>query len=87
MISRFRVPSLLPWKLKELGLSPATVLQHAGLPMWLFNQERILATTQELFALWRSIAEVSRDPAIGLKIGSEQRVERYDPIAGQPALR
>jgi len=81
MISRFRVSSLLPRKLEELGLSLPVVLRHAGLPMGLFNQERILVTTEEFFALWRSIAEVSPDPAIGLKIGNEQRIERYDPIA------
>jgi AraC-like DNA-binding protein len=32
-----------------------------------------------LFALYRGIAEVSRDPAIGLKLGSEQRLERDSP--------
>jgi AraC-like DNA-binding protein len=49
--------------------------------MGLFNQERILLTTEEFFALYRGIAEVSRDPAIGLKLGTEDRIERYDPIA------
>jgi AraC-like DNA-binding protein len=37
--------------------------------------------TEELFALYRGLAEASRDPAIGLKLGTEDRVERYDPIA------
>ena len=81
MISRFRVPSLLPRRLEELGLFLPAVLRSANLPMGLFNQEKILVATEELFALYRGIAEVSRDPAIGLKIGSEQRVERYTPGA------
>jgi AraC-like DNA-binding protein len=81
MISRFRVPSILPRRLEELGLSLPAVLRWANLPVALFNQEKILVTTEELFALYRGIAEVSRDPAIGLKIGSEQRVERYTPGA------
>jgi hypothetical protein len=34
-----------------------------------------------MFALHSAISEVSGDPAIGLKIGSEERIERYDPIA------
>jgi AraC-like DNA-binding protein len=34
-----------------------------------------------LFALYRAIQEVGGDPGIGLKLGSEQRIERYDPIA------
>ncbi|HEY6404414.1 MAG TPA: AraC family transcriptional regulator [Blastocatellia bacterium] len=81
MINRFRVSSLLPNRLEELGVSPLAVLRQAGLPMGLFNQEKVFVTTGELFGLWRGIAEVSRDPAIGLKLGSEERIERYSPIA------
>jgi len=57
------------------------VLRQAGLPMGLFDQEKILVTTEELFSLYRGISEVSRDPAIGLKLGTEERIERYDPIS------
>ena len=81
MISRFRVSAALPRRLDELGLSLPAVLRQANLPIGLFNQEKILVTTEELFALYRGIAEVSRDPAIGLKLGSEQRLERYSPAA------
>ena len=81
MISRFRVPSLLPRRLEELGLSLPAVLRAANLPVGLLHQEKILLATEELFALYRGIAEASHDPAIGLKIGSEQRVERYTPGA------
>jgi AraC-like DNA-binding protein len=77
---RFRVPTTLARKLEELDVSPAAVLRHAGLPMGLFDQEKILVTTEELFALYRGLADASRDPAIGLKLGTEPRVERYDAI-------
>jgi AraC-like DNA-binding protein len=80
MANRFRVSSTLPRKLEELGLSPDTVLRQAALPMGLFNQEKILVSTEELFALYRGIAEASNDPGFGLKLGNEERVERYDPI-------
>jgi AraC-like DNA-binding protein len=80
MISRFRVSSLIGRKLEELGVSLPLVLRHAGLPVGLFGQERILVTTEELFGFWQSVAAVSRDPAIGLKVGSEERMERYDPV-------
>lgn len=80
-MNRFRVSSLLPRRLEELGHSPLLVLREAGLPSGLFNREKILVSTDELFALWRAIAEVSGDPSIGLKLGSEERIERYDPIA------
>ncbi len=79
--NRFRVASALPRKLQELGLSPEAVLQRAALPASLFHQPKILVTTEELFALYRSISEASGDPAIGLKLGTEERVERYHPMA------
>jgi AraC-like DNA-binding protein len=80
MNNRFRVSSTLPRKLEELGIPPDTVLRQAGLPTALFELERILVSTEEFFALHRGIADASNDPAIGLKLGTEERVERYDPI-------
>ena len=84
MVSRFRVPVLLGRRLEELGVSPSLVLQHAGLPLQLFNQERIVLPSEEFFALYRAIGETSRDPAIGLKLGNEVRLERYNPVTIAP---
>jgi AraC-like DNA-binding protein len=81
MTSRFRVATTLARKLEDLGVSPADVLRQAGLPTGLFDQERILVSTEELFALYRGVGQASPDPAIGLKLGTEPRIERYDPIA------
>src|SRR5258708_12818758 len=80
MTNQFRVSTRLPRKLEELGLSPETVLRQAGLPMGLFNQEKILVSTEEFFALYRGIAEASNDTGFGLKLGTEERIEHYDPI-------
>jgi len=80
MTKQFRVSSTLPRKLKELGLSPETALRRAGLPIGLFSAEKILVSTEEFFALYRGIAEVSNDPGFGLRLGTEERLERYDPI-------
>ena len=44
------------------------------------NQPRVLLKTEELFALWRAIGEVSSDPAIGLLLGTENRTERFHPV-------
>jgi AraC-like DNA-binding protein len=81
MVNQFKVSNALVRRLDDLGIPPAAVLRQAGLPMGLFDQEKILVSTEELFAIYRAVSEVSRDPAIGLKIGSEDRVERYDPIS------
>ncbi|HEX4956308.1 MAG TPA: AraC family transcriptional regulator [Thermoanaerobaculia bacterium] len=80
-MNRFRVSTQLARKLSELGVSPAGVLEHAGLPAGLFDQEKIQVSTEDFFALYRGIARASDDPAIGLKLGTEPRIERYDPIA------
>ena len=80
MMNRFRVSSTLPRRLEELGLRPEAVLRQAGLPMGLFNQEKIQVSTEEFFALYRGNADASDDPAFGLKLGTEERVERYDPV-------
>src|SRR5260370_36828004 len=80
MTNRFRISSTLPRKLDELGLSPEKALRQARLPMGLFKQDKILVSTQEFFALHRGIAEASNDVGFGLKLGTEERFERYDPI-------
>ena len=79
-MNRFRVSSTLPRKLEELGLSPEAVLRQAGLPVGLFHQDKILVSTEEFFGLYRGLAGASDDPGLGLKLGTEDRVERYDPI-------
>ena len=63
MMNRFRIPSTLPRKLTELGVSPEAVLQQAGLPMGLFSQDKILVSTEEFFALYRGIRTASNDRA------------------------
>ena len=81
MNKHFRVAGRLALKLEELGISVPAVLRTAGLAQDLFEQTRVLVATDELFALWRAIGEVSTDPAIGLKLGSETRMERFHPSA------
>jgi len=40
----------------------------------------VLLNTEELFALWRAVGEVSTDPSIGLLLGTETKTERFHPI-------
>jgi AraC-like DNA-binding protein len=81
MAERFRISRLLPQKLGDLAVAPAAVLRVAGLPPGFFEQEKLQVDTAELFALYQAIAEISQDPAIGLRIGAEERVERFDPVS------
>jgi AraC-like DNA-binding protein len=79
--AKLRVASTLAGRLEELGVAPGDVLRHADLPPRLLDQDRIVVSTDELFALYRAIGEVGPDPTVGLQLGAEQRIERYDPVA------
>ena len=78
---RFRVSGLLASRLEGRGIKAADVVRHARLPAGFFEPEKILVSTDELFALWRGVAAVSRDPGIGLELGGIACVEQQDPTA------
>jgi hypothetical protein len=48
--------------------------------MGLFKLDKILVSTEEFFALHRGIAEATNDPGFGLRLGTEERIEWYDPV-------
>ena len=81
MSNQFKVSKLWAQRLQEHHISLPAVLRRAGLPAGFFQQEKIYVTTAELFALWSAVGEMSGDPVIGLKLGAEARLERYDPAA------
>src|SRR6059036_3943307 len=81
MTNRMRVSGTLGKRLKESKVSPDAVLRQAGLPLGLFQQSKIFLTTDEMFALYNAIEEISGDPGIGLKLGSDERPEHYSAIA------
>jgi hypothetical protein len=78
---RFRMPVTLAGQLLELKVSPQQVLRQAGLPLGLLDQEKIWMTTPERFAFYEALTEISQDLSIGLKLGSEDRLDRFSPIA------
>jgi len=67
-------------KLEEHGVSASTILRRAGLPQEYAKQPTVRLKTEDLFALWRAISEVSTNSAIGLLLGTENRTERFHPI-------
>jgi AraC-like DNA-binding protein len=80
MNKHFRVSGSTFLKLEELGVRASAVLRRAALPQGAIDQPRVLLKTEELFALWRAIGEVSNNPAIGLLLGTETKTERFHPI-------
>jgi AraC-like DNA-binding protein len=81
MTDRFRITKVWAQRFTEEKITVPTLLRRAGLPANLFQQEKIYVTTAELFALWRSVAEMSPDPGFGLKLGTELRFERSHPVS------
>jgi len=80
MNKHFRFSGSIFSRLEELGVSASAVLRRAGLPQAYMKQPRSLLNTEELFALWRAVGEVSTDPAIGLQLGTESKTERFHPV-------
>ena len=81
MTDRFRITKAWAQRFAEEKIAVPALLRRAGLPASLFQQEKIDVTTAELFALWRSVAEMSPDPGFGLKLGTELRFERSHPVS------
>src|SRR6187455_3221291 len=80
MSGRFRVVRAHLARLEELGVRAEEVVRRAGLPAAWLREERLLLDTDQLFAFWRAVAEVGGDPLLGLRLGGEDAIERYDPI-------
>lgn len=80
MNKHFRFSGSTFLKLEGLGVRASAVLRRAGLPQGFVDQPRVLLNTEELFALWRAVGEVSTNPAIGLMLGTETKTERFHPM-------
>jgi len=75
-----RIPGIFSDRIEAQGISVTSVLRRARIPESILHQERIDVTTAQFFALWKAIEDLSRDPAIGLKLGSDTNIERYHPV-------
>jgi AraC-like DNA-binding protein len=79
MSDRLRISNTWGKRFTDQKIALPALLRRAGLPVGLFDQEKVYLTTAQLFALWRSVGETSADPTIGLKLGSETRLARSHP--------
>lgn len=81
MIDRFRISKQWMLRIAERGLSLEMLQRKAGLPELFFQQEKIYASTAELFSLWSTISDHCGDVAFGLTLGADMRLERNHPMA------
>jgi hypothetical protein len=75
-----KLPKLFWIGLRKLGIEPASVLRHARVPLTHWDDEK-LVTTAQWFSIGRAIGDLSNDPGIGLKLGSQ-----LQPAARPPSL-
>lgn len=64
---RFKAADAFWIGLGKIGLTPAAVLSQARVPLTVYGGKKNLVTTAQCFALWRTVGELSADPAAGLK--------------------
>ena len=81
MPDRFRITKAWAQRFAAEKISVPMLLRRAGLTANLFEQEKIYVTTAEVFAIWRTVAEMNHDPGFGLKLGTELRFERSHPVS------
>ena len=81
MADRFRITKAWAQRFAAEKISVPMLLRRADLPSNLFEQEKIYVTTAQVFAIWRTIAEMSPDPGFGFKLGTELRFERSHPVS------
>jgi AraC-like DNA-binding protein len=72
-------------RLEEHGVSASAVLRRSRLSQGYIDQPRVLLKTEEVFAFWDAMGEVSNNPAIGLLLGTETKTERFH-LTGLAAL-
>src|SRR5690349_9059360 len=75
---RMRVPSSFWPSLKKIGLTPGVLLRHSKIPPTAHGGDHLI-TTGQLFALWRTIRELSKDPAAGWKLMSGMQSAKFHP--------
>jgi hypothetical protein len=71
MNKHFRFSGSTFSKLEELGVRASAVCAGPGCPGTIRSTARAVST-EELFALWRAVGEVSTISAIGLLLGTEK---------------
>ena len=80
-MNTFKIPSGFQAGFQAAGVDPAVLLRKSGLPLTLWSSGRGMVTTEQGFALWRALAELSKDPAIGLKLPHLIPKEQQHPIS------
>ena len=79
-MNTFKISNAFQVGLKAVGIDPGAVLRKSGLPLTLWSSGQGMVTTEQFFALWRSLEELSGDPAIGVRLPKSVPMEQHHPV-------
>jgi AraC-like DNA-binding protein len=80
-MNTFKISQAFQAGLKASGIDLAVVLRKSGLPLTLWSSGSGMVTTEQFFELWRTVEELSDDPALGLKLPGRVPVEQHHPAS------
>lgn len=67
-------------RLDELGITLEQLFQKAQIPLNILNQARIYLTTEQFFAAWQAIENLTEIENAGLQIGDGAKLKQMDPV-------
>lgn len=76
---RCKVPQAFWRAIEQIGMPPAALLRQARLPATLHLGGQAFVTTTQYFALMRALAELSGDPALGIRMVREVDTAVHPP--------
>lgn len=74
-----KIPQAFWRAVERAGMPPAALLRQARLPATLHVSEDTWVTTEQYFALWRAVAELSQNPAIGIAMATQADTSMHPP--------
>jgi hypothetical protein len=80
-VNTFRLSSGFQVAVRAAKVDPAALLRRVGLPLTFWSAGVTMVTTEQLFALFGGLAELSGDPAIGLKLPNMVPMEKHHPAS------
>lgn len=78
-IDKCKVPQAFWRAVEQFGIRPAALLRQARLPVTLHLSEQAFVTTDQYFALMRALADLSGDPALGIRMVREVDTAVHPP--------
>jgi AraC-like DNA-binding protein len=78
-LNTFRLSSGFQTAVRAAKVDPAALLRRVGLPFTFWSAGVTMVTTEQLFALFRGLAELSGDPAIGVRLPGMVPLETLHP--------